>query len=254
VIVLKTPKEIEQQRIACRIVAEILLRIKQEVKPGITLIELDAMAEKLTKQKKAVPAFKGVIAKRNFEPFPSVICASVNEEVIHGIPSKRVLKNGDIVSIDFGVKYDGFYGDAAITVPVGNISENAKKLLDTAKESLNEAIKKAVEGGRLSDISNAIQTHVEGRGFSVVREFVGHGIGRDLHEEPQIPNFGISGSGIRLKPGMVLAIEPMINEGTYDVNILSDGWTAVTADGKLSAHFEHCVAITNNEPIVLTKI
>jgi methionyl aminopeptidase len=254
VIVLKTPKEIEQQRRACRIVAEILLRIKQEVKPGITLKELGALAERLTKQKKAIPAFKGVKARGPFKPFPSVICTSVNDEVIHGIPSKRALKNGDIVSIDFGVLYDGFYGDAAITVPVGNISEKARRLVDTTKESLNEAIKKAVDGGRLSDISHAVQTYVEQRGFSVVRDFVGHGIGRSLHEEPQIPNFVTTGSGVRLKPGMVLAIEPMINEGTYEVNVLSDGWTAVTADGKLSAHFEHCVAITKNEPIVLTKI
>jgi methionyl aminopeptidase len=254
VIIIKTPHEIEQQRDACKIVAEVLERIRQIVKPGVTTKELNALAEKITKQKKAVPAFKGVKASGPYQPFPAVICSSVNDEVIHGIPSDRVLKEGDIIGIDFGVSYNGFYGDAAITVPVGDISANAKKLVDATEESLNEAIKKAVEGNRLSDISHAVQEYVEERGFSVVRDFVGHGIGRSLHEEPQIPNYGPGGRGVKLKAGMVLAIEPMINEGNYDVALLDDGWTAVTVDGKLSAHFEHSVAITKNEPIVLTKV
>ena len=253
-IILKSLKEIEQQREACQIVAEILLRLKDAVKPGVTTKELDDLAERLTKEKNAVPAFKGVKAGGPYKPFPSVICASVNNEVIHGIPSERKLKEGDILSVDFGVEYKGFYGDSAITVAVGKISENARKLMDATRESLDEAIKNAVVGNRLSDISHAVQNYVEKRNYSVVRDFVGHGIGRSLHEDPQIPNYGSPGRGIRLKAGMVLAIEPMINEGTYEVEVLNDGWTAVTLDGKLSAHYEHTVAITESRPIVLTKI
>ncbi len=252
-IILKTPKEIERQQGACRIVAEVLSTISEAVRPGATTKELDLLAERLTKEKGAKPAFKGVKASGPYKPFPSVLCTSINDEVIHGIPSDRALKDGDIVSIDFGVLYDGYYGDAAITVPVGRISEKARKLLRITEEALDKAIEKAVVGNRLSDISHAVQQYIESNGFSAVRDFVGHGIGRSLHEEPQVPNYGSAGRGVRLKEGMVLAIEPMINEGVCDVKVLDDGWTAVTADGKLSAHFEHCVAITKNEPIVLTK-
>jgi methionyl aminopeptidase len=253
-IIIKSEKEIGQQREACRIVAEVLERIKETVKPGVTTKDLNDLAEKIAKKRRAIPAFKGVKARGPYQAFPAAVCSSVNNEVIHGIPSNRELIEGDIVGVDFGVLYNGFYGDAAITVPVGNISEAAKKLVNVTKESLDEAIKQALDGNRLSDISHAVQSYVEERGFSVVRDFVGHGIGRSLHEEPQIPNYGSKGRGVKLKAGMVLAIEPMINEGNYDVDVLDDGWTAVTMDGKLSAHFEHCVAITKNGPLVLTKV
>jgi len=254
VIILKTIEEIERQKEACKIVAYVLEKIREAVQPGVTTNELNALAEKITKEKKAISAFKGVKSRGPYKPFPAAICSSVNDEVIHGIPSDRVLKDGDIVGVDFGVLYDGFYGDAAITIPVGNISAGAKRLLDVTRESLDMAIESAQEGNRLSDISHAVQEYVEERGYSVVRDFVGHGIGRNLHEEPQVPNYGVKGRGVTLKEGMVLAIEPMINEGNYDVTVLDDGWTAVTVDGKLSAHFEHCVAITKKGPIVLTKL
>ena len=208
---------------------------------------LDNLAEELTKKKNAVPAFKG------YRGFPFSICASVNQMVVHGFPSKRPLNEGDILSIDFGTLYNGFYGDSAITVPVGKISKNAERLSQITKESLFKGIEKAIPGGRLSDISNAIQTHVESAGYSVVRVFVGHGIGSKLHEEPQIPNYGSPGVGIRLKAGMTLAIEPMVNENGPDVKILADGWTAITKDGGLSAHFEHTIAITENGPDILSK-
>jgi len=253
-IILKSEKEIEQQREACQIVGQVLKSLKEAAKPGVTTKDLDDLAARMTKENNAIPAFKGVRARGPYQPFPGVICSSVNEEVIHGIPSNRELKEGDIVSIDFGVLYNGFYGDAAVTIPVGKISEKTQRLLDVTSESLNEAIKQAVAGNRLSDISHAVQSYVEEKGFSVVRDFVGHGIGRNLHEEPQVPNFGPPGRGVKLKAGMVLAIEPMINEGNYDVTVLDDGWTTSTTDGKLSAHFEHTVAITKNKPIVLTKI
>jgi len=253
-IIIKTPKEIEQQKEACEIVARVLEEIRVAVKPGVTTKQLNDLAEKLTDKMKAIPAFKGVRARPPIKPFPAAICASVNDEIIHGIPSDRVLNDGDIIGVDFGVLYKGFYGDAAITIPVGKISDKAKKLIDSTKESLDAAISKACEGNRLSDISHAVQMYVEEKGYSVVRDFVGHGIGRSLHEEPQVPNFGPAGRGIKLKAGMVLAIEPMINEGNYDLKVLEDGWTAVTMDGKLSAHFEHTVAITKNGPFVLTKV
>jgi len=204
------------------------------------------LAEEYIKRHGGIPAFKG------YRGYPRSLCVSVNEEVVHGIPGKRRLKEGDIVSLDLGVLMDGYYGDAAITVPVGKVSELAKKLIKVTEEALYRGIEMARPGNRLSDISHAIQTHVEKAGFSVVREFVGHGIGKQLHEEPQVPNFGPPNRGPRLEPGMVLAIEPMVNTGTWEVRILPNGWTVVTADGGLSAHFEHTVAITDNGPEILS--
>jgi methionyl aminopeptidase len=233
---------------AGRMVAEILAGLREMVAPGVTLIELDAFAERETLKRKAKPAFKG------YSGFPFSLCCSVNEQVVHGMPSARVLTPGDIVSIDFGVLYGSFYGDAAITVPVGQVSEVARRLIKATEESLYQAIEVADTAHRLSDVSYAVQSYVEPRGFSVVRDFVGHGIGKELHEGPQIPNFGAPGKGPRLKSGMVLAIEPMINEKGYDVRVLEDGWTAVTVDGGLSAHFEHTVAVTDNGPLILTKL
>ena len=248
-IFLKSPWEIEKMRRSNAIVAEVLARLREAIKPGITTLELDRLAEHLCRRKGAKPAFKG------YRGYPFSLCVSVNEEVVHGFPSKkRVLKEGDIVSLDFGVLYDGYYGDAAITVPVGEISERAKRLLRVTEEALYKGIEQAVIGKRLGDISSAIQRYVEAHGYSVVRQFVGHGIGRALHEDPQVPNFGKPGRGIKLKEGMVLAIEPMVNEGTYEVEILADGWTAVTKDRKLSAHFEHTVAITKNGPEILSRV
>lgn len=235
-------------RVAGQMVGEILALLRERIVPGVTTVELDAFAEKECQKRKARPAFKG------YGGFPFTICASLNEKVVHGFADGTPLVEGDILSIDFGVLYDGFYGDAAITVPVGRISTQAQRLLQVTEESLDQAIAAAVVGGRLSDISHAVQAWVEPAGFSVVREFVGHGIGRQLHESPQVPNFGVRGQGPRLKAGMTLAIEPMINAGVPDIKILADGWTAVTADGALSAHFEHTVAITDGGPEVLTKI
>ena len=234
--------------VANRMVAEILAGLRELVVPGVTLLELDAYAERETLKRKAKPAFKG------YSGFPYSLCCSVNEQVVHGMPSSRVLVSGDIVSLDFGVLYGGFYGDSAITLPVGQISAQAARLIKVTEESLYQAINLADTSHRLSDLSNAVQVHVEKQGFSVVRDFVGHGIGKDLHEGPQIPNFGAPGKGPRLKVGMVLAIEPMINEKGFDVKVLQDGWTAVTCDGGLSAHFEHTVAITDNGPLILSRI
>ena len=247
-IILKSPKEIDRMRESCRIVTEILELLKESIKPGITTLLLDEKAEKEALKRRAKPAFKG------YSGYPFSLCCSVNEQVVHGMPGKRELLEGDIISIDFGVILGGFYGDAAITVPVGRVGKNAEDLIRVTEESLGAAVEKASAGNRLSDISHAVQSHVEKRGFSVVREFVGHGIGRSLHESPQIPNFGSPGRGVTLKPGMVLAIEPMINEKGSDVKILEDGWTAVTCDSGLSAHFEHTVAITENGPEILTKL
>jgi len=248
VIVLKSPAEIQKMGVAGKMVAEILAGLRELVAPGVTLLELDGFAERETLKRKAKPAFKG------YSGFPYSLCCSVNEQVVHGFPSGRALASGDIVSLDFGVVYGGFYGDAAITVPVGPISAQAARLLKVTEESLYRAIELADTAHRLSDLSNAVQVHVEKQGFSVVRDFVGHGIGKDLHEGPQIPNFGAPGKGPRLKAGMVLAIEPMINEKGFEVKVLGDGWTAVTCDGGLSAHFEHTVAITDNGPLILTSI
>lgn len=247
-IVLKSPREIERMKVPCRMVAEILGLLAEKVKPGISTYDLEAFAYAETIKRKAKAAFKG------YSNYPSALCCSPNDQVVHGMPSKVPLKAGDILSLDFGILYDDFYGDAAITLPVGEVSAETKMLLQTTENSLVAGISKAVHGNRLFDISHAIQTYVEQRGFSVVRDFVGHGIGRNLHEDPQIPNYGQPGTGVRLKPGMVLAIEPMINEKSHDVKVLGDGWTVVTCDGGLSAHFEHTVAITDNGPEILTRL
>lgn len=247
-IILKSPDEIESMRRAGVVVAEVLEVLKGKVRPGATTLDLEEIAEEETRKRKASPAFKG------YRGYPFCLCTSVNSEVVHGMPSKKVLKEGDIVSIDYGSFVEGFYGDAAVTVPVGRVSEEAARLVRVTEESLAKAVEAAREGNRLLDISSAVQSHVEPQGFSVVRDFVGHGIGRELHEPPQVPNFGVPGRGVKLKAGMVLAIEPMINSGGWAVKVLEDGWTAVTADGKLSAHFEHTVAITPDGPRVLTKL
>lgn len=247
-IILKSPEEIEKMEQSCLIVAKTLDYLRDVVKPGITTREIERFADDYIKSNNAIPAFKG------YKGFPSCICASVNNEVIHGIPSDRVLEEGDILGIDLGVYRDGFYGDAASTFAVGRIPPDVEKLLRITEEALYIGIENARENNRISDISHSIQKHVESNGFSVVRAFVGHGIGRDLHEEPQIPNFGLPRRGPRLKAGMTLAIEPMVNQGGHEVAILEDGWTAVTLDGKLSAHFEHTILVTADKPRILTKL
>jgi len=247
-IILKSPQEIEKMRHSNLIVAEILEEMRTAARPGVTTATLEDLAEELLAKHRARSAFKG------YNGYPAALCTSVNEEVVHGIPSERVLQDGDILSIDFGVIYEDYYGDAAITLPIGHISSEAERLLRVAEEALYLAIDRARAGNRLLDISAAIQRHVESQRFSVVRDFVGHGIGRHLHEKPQVPNFGEPGRGVRLKPGMTLAIEPMINAGGYEVMILEDGWTAVTKDKSLSAHFEHSVAVTENGPYILSKL
>jgi methionyl aminopeptidase len=247
-IILKSPEEIEKMIQACQIVAKTLDFLKDKVKPGVSTKHLEQLAEEYIRDNSAIPAFKG------YKGYPASICASVNEEVIHGIPSGRMLEEGDIVGIDLGVYKNGFYGDAARTFPVGEINPEAERLIKITEESLYMGIEKAQTGNRISDISHSIQKHIEPNGFSVVRAFVGHGIGRDLHEDPQIPNFGDPGRGPRLKPGMTLAIEPMVNEGGYEVVVLDDGWTAVTMDGKLSAHCEHTILVTAGKPKILTLL
>ncbi|MFZ3102126.1 MAG: type I methionyl aminopeptidase [Desulfitobacteriaceae bacterium] len=246
-IELKTSGQLEKMRKAGRIVAETLSLIKQAVHPGVTTLELDRLAENYIRKCGAVPAFKG------YNGFPATLCTSVNEQVVHGIPSLRKLQSGDIISIDCGAVIDGYFGDAALTLPVGDISPELRQLLEVTEESLMLGIDQAKIGCRLQDISHAVQTHVEGKGFSVVRDYVGHGIGKAMHEEPQIPNFGRPGRGPRLEVGMVLAIEPMVNLGTFEVQTLEDHWTVVTRDCKASAHFEHTVAITKNGPEILTR-
>jgi methionyl aminopeptidase len=248
VIVLKSPAEVEKLRRSNVIVAEIHQVLKEHVKPGITTMDLERICEQELIKRKAKPAFKG------FREYPFCLCTSINEEVVHGMPSNRALKEGDILSIDLGVYLDGYYGDAAVTLPVGEVGEEARRLVEVTSTALDRAVDAAREGNRLLDISAAIQQSAEGEGFSVVRDFVGHGIGKELHEPPQVPNFGTPGRGVRLKEGMVLAIEPMINAGTSEVRVLDDGWTAVTTDGKLSAHFEHSVAITSKGPKILSKL
>jgi methionyl aminopeptidase len=243
---LKSNREIEVMRRAGKTTARILSELAAMVKPGISTLDLDAYAETRCTELGVKPAFKG------YHGYPASVCVSVNEQVVHGIPGDRILKDGDIVGLDFGVICEGYYGDTAVTVPVGNISPAARKLLEVTQKGLNEGIKQACVGNRLFDISHSIQNYVEGQGFSVVREFVGHGIGRSLHEEPQVPNYGPKGKGIPLREGMVLAIEPMINAGGHAVRIQDDGWTAVTVDGSLSAHFEHTIAITKDGPEILT--
>lgn len=247
-VILKSSWEIDLIRKSGRIVAEALARLTKLVEPGITTLDLDRLAEEYILKRGAKPAFKG------YRGYPYSLCASVNEQVVHALPSERTLKEGDIVSLDLGSIVDGYYGDAAVTVPVGQVSDEANRLIDVTQESLRRAIDAVHPGGRLSDISHAVQAAAEAEGFSVVRLFVGHGIGRSLHEEPQIPNFGPPGHGPVLKTGMVLAIEPMVNAGSPDVMILEDRWTAVTCDGSLSAHFEHTVALTENGTEVLTSL
>ncbi|MDV2478989.1 MAG: type I methionyl aminopeptidase [bacterium] len=248
-IVYKSKAEIEKIRASSRLVAETLQRLSEAIRPGRTTIELDRLAESCVTKHGAVAAFKG------YRGFPASVCVSINEEVVHGIPSSsRRLEEGDIVSLDFGVLKDGYYGDAALTVPVGDVSDEAQRLLRIARESLYNGIDQAKEGAHLGDISHAIQQHAEGAGYFVVRAFVGHGIGAHLHEAPQVPNFGPPGQGPTLRPGMVLAIEPMVNAGTHDVRTLDDKWTVVTADRSLSAHFEHTIAITNNGTEILTQM
>lgn len=236
-IILKTAAEIAVMADASRVVAEALEIVRKAVCPGISTEELDRIAEEAIRARGAVPAFKG------YRNYPKTLCASVNEQVVHGIPSKRKLKEGDIIGLDLGAIVGGFYGDSAITVAVGRIPEKIEKLVQVTKEALYLGIKQAIVGNRLTDISNAVQQHVEAAGYSVVTEFVGHGIGRQLHEEPQVPNYGKPGQGPRLQAGMVLAIEPMVNMGRSAVRVLEDRWTAVTVDGSLSAHFEHTIAV-----------
>jgi methionyl aminopeptidase len=247
-IIIKNHNEITLMKKAGRIVGETLLLLEKEVKPGVTTAELDRIAEEFITKHGAKPSFKGLYG------FPSSLCISVNEQVIHGFPGAYVLKEGDIVSIDCGAFFNGFHGDAARTFPVGNISVDAQKLIDITKESFFQGIKFAKEGNKLTDISYGIQSYVEAAGFSVVRDFVGHGIGRKVHEDPNVPNFGKSGRGPKLLEGMVLAIEPMVNIGTHKVKTLKDGWTVVTADSSLSAHYENTVAILSDGPEILTLI
>ncbi len=246
-IELKSPAEIERIRAACLVVHDVLEELERAALPGVTTAELDRLAAARTRERGAVPAFLG------YHGYPASLCISVNEEVVHGIPSpERVLREGDVVGLDFGAVLDGFYGDAARTVAVGRAGDEAARLLETAREALARAVRAAVPGGFVGDLGADVQTFVEGRGYSVVRDFVGHGIGRRLHEPPQIPNFGRAGTGARLRPGMVLAIEPMVNIGGAEVEVMDDGWTAVTSDGSLSAHFEHTVAIRKNGPEILS--
>jgi methionyl aminopeptidase len=248
-IICKSPGEIEKLRNSGRLVRQVLEETRRRVRAGVTTLDLERFVERRLRQLGAASAFKG------YRGYPCCLCASVNEQIVHGIPSgRRVLREGDIVSLDLGVILNGYYGDSALTVPVGEIGEPLKKLLRVTEESLELAIQKVRAGNRLGDISATVQQHAERNGFSVVREFVGHGIGREMHEEPQIPNFGQPGHGPLLKPGMVLAIEPMLNERGDAVRLLADHWTAVTADGGYSAHFEHMVAVTGDGPDVLTRL
>jgi len=247
-IIIKSPREIEQLRKSNAVVAEVFEKLKGMIVPGVSTKELDRVAEEYILLKGGRPAFKG------YRGFPATLCISVNEEVVHGIPGQRQLREGDIVSLDVGVNFEGYFGDAAMTLPVGEVDPGARRLLEVTEKALCIGIEQAKVGNRLFDISYAIQKWVESHGFSVVRDFVGHGIGRDLHEEPQVPNFGSPHQGPRLETGMVFALEPMVNEGTYGVRVLSDGWTVVTADGKRSAHFEHTIAISDDGAEVLSTL
>lgn len=251
-ISIKSEKEIEYMREAGRIVALAHKAVKEAIRPGITTKELDDIATKVILENGAIPSFKGQPGLKGSIPFPASICASVNDEIIHGIPGGYRLKEGDIISIDIGACKNGYHGDSAKTHPVGKISENAQKLIDVTRQSFYEGMKYAKKGNRLSDISHAIQEYAESNGCSVVREFVGHGIGKNLHEDPEVPNYGRPGRGPRLEKGMTIAVEPMINEGIEDLEVLDNRWTIVTADGKLSAHYEHTILITDGEVELLT--
>lgn len=250
-ILIKSKKEIDHIRESCRIVAETLQLLKANVKPGITTLELDKIAEDYIRSNNALPAFKGY-SQGGAPGFPGSICSSVDDEVVHGIPSSRTLKVGEIVSLDIGVLKNGFFGDAALTVAVGNISDDKTKLMEVTERSLQLGIEQAIAGNKVHDISSAVQVYVEANGFSIVRDLCGHGVGKFLHEDPSIPNFGRKGTGPKLKNGMTLAIEPMVNAGKYDVITAKDGWTIITADGSTSAHFEHTILINNNLPEILT--
>jgi len=248
-IILKSPEEIRIMERASKLVAETLQTLRREVRPGVTTDALDRLAEEFILARGGKPAFKG------YRSYPKTLCVSINDQVVHGIPSKRTLREGDIVGLDLGAIVDGFYGDAAMTLPVGEIPPRVAELLRVTEEALYAGIEAAIVGNRLSDISHAVQKHAETAGFSVVTDFVGHGIGRQLHEEPQVPNYGPPGQGPRLQVGMVLAIEPMVNMGRSPVRVLEDHWTAVTVDGSLSAHFEHTIAIQpSGPPKILTKL
>ena len=251
-IELKSPAEVERMRKPTRIVAEILAELRSRVAPGVTTGELDQVAERLIEKSGARSAFKNY--RVGTAVFPAVLCISVNEEIVHGIPSDRALEDGDIVGLDFGVEYGGYYGDSAVTVAVGTIDEDSRRLMEVTERSLHAGIEHLRPGQRLGDVGEAVQSVAEGAGYSVVREFVGHGIGQALHEEPQVPNYGEPGRGRALRVGMVIAIEPMVNMGSPAVKVLEDGWTAVTRDGKRSAHFEHTVAVTENGPEILTRV
>lgn len=246
-IICKSPAEIEKMRKSGQVVRQVLLETSEKVRPGVTTLELERFVEKRLAQLGAKPASKG------YRGYPWCLCTSVNDEIVHGMPSNRKLEEGDIIGLDLGVIVDGYYGDSALTAPVGKISESAQKLLRVTEESLELGIQKARVGNRVGDVSAAVQEYVEKNGFSIVRDMVGHGIGREYHEEPQVPNFGQPGHGPALKEGMVFTIEPMVNSGGYQMRILDDNWTAVTADGSNSAHFEHTIAVTRNGPDVLTR-
>ena len=246
-MIIYCEEEVRAIKRSNQIVAKILEELGSMIRPGVRTRELDERAEARTREMGAIPAFKG------YRDFPSSLCTSINEEIVHGIPSSRVLREGDIISLDFGVLYEGYYGDAAVTFPVGEVTPKAKKLIQAAKEAFHKGLDQARTGNRLSDISHAIQTYVEAQGFSVIRSFVGHGIGLSLHEEPQIPNFGLPGRGPKIKPGMVFALEPMIAMGDWNVEILEDNWTAITSDKSLSAHYEHTVAITEEGAEILSE-
>ena len=247
-IMRKRAEELEKMRRAGRVVGETLQILQAAVRPGVTTQELDEIAEREIRARGAIPSFKG------YRGFPATICTSINSEIVHGIPAKRALKEGDLIKLDCGAIVEGYHGDSAVTLPVGEVSQEALKLIETTDRSLQAGIAEAKAGNRIHDIGAAVQTTAEGAGFSVVREYVGHGIGRALHEDPPVPNYGKPGTGLKLEPGLVIAIEPMVNVGTYETRLLPDGWTVVTADGALSAHFEHTIAITENGAEVLTAV
>lgn len=249
---IKNRREIELIRESCKIVADVLRLVATKIKPGVTTLELDRLAEEYIRSLGAVPAFKGYGSNKS-NLFPATICASVDEVVVHGIPSKRALREGEILSVDVGVVKAGFFGDGAATFAVGKISEEKQRLMDATKESLSQGIKAAVVGNKIHDISYAVQRYVEERGYSVVRDLVGHGVGLELHEEPAVPNFGKPGTGLKLQEGMTLALEPMVNAGAWQVRFGDDGWTVLTQDGRPSAHFEHTIAVIDGKPEILTK-